>query len=96
MKYDDAQIALKNESTWVIIGPGWRENGLMCVCDLPSVNCPAIDTRKAKRDQVRIVVNKYVSDGGVDHLDSFITELLNLGCSMTVPANIHSFSLVMN
>lgn len=91
---NNPQIALKNQASWAVIGPYWRETGLTSA-EMPAVSCPIIDTRHAKAEDVSRITKKHVEIEGVKDVDLFITELMAIGCMTTIPIDIHEFSITM-
>lgn len=91
---NNPQIALKNQASWAVIGPYWRETGMTNV-QMPAVSCPIVDTCHAKSEDVTKIVKRFVEIEGVKDVDLFITELMAIGCVMTIPVGVHEFSITM-
>jgi hypothetical protein len=90
--YQTAQIGLINEMSWAVIGPYWRYSGLTEI-EMPTVACPIVDTRPIPWPVVEKIVKRHVEIEGIQNMDLFITELLNVGCTLAIPAAIHEFSV---
>jgi hypothetical protein len=90
--YQQAQIALINEMSWAVIGPYWRYSGMNDI-EMPIVACPIVDTRPVAWPVVEKIVKRHIEIEGIQNVDLFITELLNVGCALAIPVAIHEFSV---
>lgn len=89
-----AQIAFKNRTGWVIYAPHYFVNGSKEV-EMPAVNCPIVDTRRANQKGVDQISAKYITFQGVNHVGKLISELLSIGCFLVIPVTIHKFSIAL-
>lgn len=93
---NNAQIALKNKSNWMVIGPGWSEAGSLVGRPMPKVDCPIVETTSADQKLAEKTVRKFTSDAGASDVDRLITELLAIGSTLVIPVDIHEFNITMN
>jgi hypothetical protein len=79
-KLGEAVIALKDNRTWMIMGPDWRLYAMHSFRPMPAVSCPVVDLALiADEKAVQFAISNFLADAC---RDSLISRLISAGAAV--------------
>jgi hypothetical protein len=80
-RLETAQVAFKDQTTWMIMGQSWRMSGLSTFAQMPSnIHCPVVDLSPIEDDKaLQHAMSAHTGGSGVVDLPGLIARLVEMG-----------------
>jgi len=88
--YQDAHVALINETTWSVIGSHKQWSGLLETLSLDELECPIVITTKiVSKTAFDRIMKSFVTIEGIHDLDLFLHQMEQIGGNVIYPSGFY-------